>query len=255
MDERTRRALRQHVETDALLGADAVPFRPPSPEESAAEPAGAPASGSVAPAALLGDAAGASPLASVESLAALERDHVRGCRACRLCEGRRQTVFGEGSPGADLVFVGEGPGQSEDEQGRPFVGRAGELLDRMIAAMGLERGDVYIANLVKCRPPENRTPSPDEVETCIGYLKRQLELIAPRVIVTLGGPAAKYLLDTRTGITKIRGTWHLYRGLEPAGPAIDVMPTFHPAYVLRNYTAETRRKVWSDLQQVIEALG
>ena len=183
------------------------------------------------------------------ALQTMDEQEVRGCTKCALCEGRTQTVFGEGSPDAPIMFIGEGPGQNEDEQGRPFVGRAGDLLTKMINAMGYDRADLYIANIVKCRPPDNRTPTPEEVGECWDYLRRQMEIIRPKAIVTLGGPATKTLLESKTGITRLRGTWHEYAGVNPPIP---VMPTFHPAYVLRNYTADTRGKVWSDLQAVLK---
>jgi DNA polymerase len=143
-----------------------------------------------------------------------------------------------------MMFIGEGPGRDEDLQGRPFVGKAGELLDKMIAAIGFQRSEVYIANVVKCRPPDNRTPTPQESQRCLLYLKRQIELIQPRVIVTLGATPLRELLGVQTGITRIRGQW---QRLEMLG-SIPVMPTFHPAYVLRQYTQEVRRAVWADLQ-------
>ena len=182
-----------------------------------------------------------------QRLAALDDNEVRGCTRCRLCETRTKTVFGEGNPSARIVFIGEGPGENEDLQGRPFVGRAGELLNKQIAAMGFRREDVYIANVVKCRPPGNRQPAPDEAATCIPYLHRQLEIIQPQVIVTLGLSAARYMLDTKLSMTKLRGNWHTWRGIK-------LMPTFHPAYVLRQYTPETRAAVWSDLKQVLAEL-
>lgn len=184
----------------------------------------------------------------------LDQSQVRGCRKCALCQGRTQTVFGEGDPDADLMFVGEGPGATEDETGRPFVGRAGELLTRMIQAMGLDREQVFIANVVKCRPPNNRTPSTQEVDTCTPYLRSQILIIEPRVIVSLGGPAAKWLLNTKQGITRLRGTWHQFP-VHPERNPIDVMPTFHPAFLLRSYTKENRARVWSDLQKVMDKLG
>lgn len=185
----------------------------------------------------------------------LDRQHVQACTRCDLCHSRTQTVFGEGDPGARLMFVGEGPGETEDQTGRPFVGRAGELLDKQILAMGLTRPAVYIANIVKCRPPNNRTPTPVEAQTCWPYLLRQIQVIRPAVIVTLGAPATKTLLGTTAGITSIRGQWHAFDGLLPEGPSIPVMPTFHPAYLLRQYTPENRKKVWSDLQQVMTRLA
>ncbi len=169
------------------------------------------------------------------------REDLGDCTRCKLCHGRTNLVFGVGDPRARLLFVGEGPGADEDAQGEPFVGRAGQKLNEMIRAIGLEREQVYIANVVKCRPPDNRTPEPDEVATCAPFLFRQIEAISPAVIVALGSPAAKTLLGTREGITKIRGQWGAFRG-------IPVMPTFHPAYLLRAYTKENRRKVFEDLK-------
>lgn len=182
-------------------------------------------------------------------LIALDNNEVRGCTRCRLCETRTKTVFGEGDPDAKIFFIGEGPGENEDLKGRPFVGRAGELLDKMIAGMGLKREQVFIANIVKCRPPDNRVPMPDEVATCTPYLERQLEIIRPRVIVTLGLPALKYMMnDAKLTMGRSRGNWREWRGIK-------LMPTFHPAYVLRQYTDETRAAVWSDLKQVLAELG
>ncbi len=148
------------------------------------------------------------------------------CTACRLSEGRTQVVFGDGNPEADVVFVGEAPGQHEDEQGVPFVGRSGQLLDQLLGEIGLERADVYIANVVKCRPPSNRDPRPDEIEACKGYLSEQLKLIDPRVVVTLGNFSSKLLLKTETGITRLRGTAYEWWGRH-------LVPTFHPAAALR----------------------
>ena len=158
-------------------------------------------------------------------------------------------VFGEGHPQARLMFVGEGPGRDEDLQGRPFVGKAGELLDRMIGAIGMKREETYIANVVKCRPPDNRTPTPDEARACLGYLHRQIELIRPAVIVTLGATPLRELVGVPEGITKVRGQW---RRVRVGGREIPVMPTFHPAYVLRQYTQEVRRAVWEDLRAAKE---
>ncbi|HEV8605343.1 MAG TPA: uracil-DNA glycosylase [Tepidisphaeraceae bacterium] len=181
-------------------------------------------------------------------LAELEEQQVRICTKCRLSQTRTQTVFGEGDVDASIFFIGEGPGETEDQTGRPFVGRAGKLLDQMITAMGLKREQVYIANIVKCRPPANRTPAPDEVETCSPYLVRQLEIIRPRTIVTLGLPASKYMLSSNSTMGRLRGQWHQWRGIQ-------LMPTFHPAFLLRSYTVENRQAVWSDLQKVMEAVG
>jgi uracil-DNA glycosylase family 4 len=178
----------------------------------------------------------------------LDQTQVRGCVKCRLCETRTNTVFGEGDADAKIFFIGEGPGETEDLQGRPFVGRAGELLNKMIAGMGLERGQVFIANIVKCRPPNNRVPAPDEVATCTPYLVRQLEIVRPKVIVTLGLPSTQYMLQTKLSMGKMRGQWQNWHGVK-------LMPTYHPAYVLRNPTVETRAAVWSDLKMVLTELG
>lgn len=183
---------------------------------------------------------------------------VRDCSRCGLCESRTQTVFGSGSAKAALMFIGEGPGREEDIQGLPFVGRSGELLDRQIGAIGeyagwpgFTRDDVYIANVVKCRPPDNRTPMPDEAAACWSYLARQIAIVQPQVIITLGGPAAKRLLNTETGITRLRGIWH---AITLGDREIPVMPTFHPAYVLRSYTRDNRMNVWNDLKAVVDKL-
>jgi uracil-DNA glycosylase len=161
------------------------------------------------------------------------------CRACRLCEQRRQAVLGVGDTGSDWLFVGEGPGAEEDERGEPFVGHAGKLLDNMLAAIGLKRGtDVYIANAVKCRPPGNRTPEPRETAACLPFLERQIALIAPRLIVALGRPAAQTLLGTEVKIAAARGRPFEYRG-------IPLIVTYHPAYLLR--TLPDKAKAWEDL--------
>ncbi|MEM8874476.1 MAG: uracil-DNA glycosylase [Planctomycetota bacterium] len=184
----------------------------------------------------------------VKQLTVLDQTHVTGCTKCVLHETRTQTVFGEGAPDARLMFIGEGPGQNEDETGRPFVGRAGQLLDKMIDAMGLSRESVFIANVVKCRPPNNRQPTADETAACTPYLLEQVQLVRPEVIVTLGLPASRYMLNSSLSMGKLRGRWHTWRGIQ-------LMPTYHPAYVLRSYNEKTRRTVWGDLQMVMEALG
>ena len=178
----------------------------------------------------------------------LDVTEVKGCTRCRLHEGRTQTVFGEGDANAAIFFIGEGPGENEDLTGRPFVGKAGQLLDKMIAGMGLSRQQVYIANIVKCRPPGNRTPALDEVETCTPYLLQQLEIVQPKVIVTLGRPAAQYMLNTKLPMGQLRGRWQSWQGIK-------LMPTFHPSYVLRTYTEEVRAAVWSYLKMVLAELG
>ncbi len=172
---------------------------------------------------------------------------VASCTKCGLHAGRTQTVFARGTGSSRLCFVGEGPGADEDQQGFPFVGAAGQLLDRMIAAMGLERDEVYVCNIVKCRPPGNRKPEPGEMAACAPYLAEQIELVDPEVIVALGGTAVEGLFGPSVGITKLRGRFKLYQG------RIAVMPTFHPAYLLRNPAA--KKEVWSDLQQVLRQMG
>jgi DNA polymerase len=187
-------------------------------------------------------------IAAAASLVDLQRA-IAGCLACALGPGRMKFVFGEGAPDARLMFVGEGPGRDEDLQGRPFVGKAGELLDKMIGALGLAREQVYIANVVKCRPPDNRTPTPDEARTCLGYLRRQIELVRPAVIVTLGATPLRELVGVSEGITRVRGQW---QRVKVGDREIPVMPTFHPAYVLRQYTQDVRRAVWEDLKAAKE---
>lgn len=174
------------------------------------------------------------------------REDIGDCRRCRLYQGRTNLVFGEGTPKARLVFVGEGPGREEDLEGRPFVGEAGRLLTKIIKAMGLTRESVYICNVVKCRPPNNRDPEVDEIESCLPFLKRQLSLIQPDVICTLGRVAAQSLLGKEFRITRERGKWHSFID-------IPLMPTYHPAYLLRNPTA--KREVWEDIQEIMRHLG
>ena len=293
-ESRRRRVLKQHVKTDQLLGVEAVPLgevaEPVVPQAAETAPISAPAKaiappvkaqmppvateptvnlfGTAPPPAFVpraevnDDALPPLPVyaksydsaTKLHLMHSMDVDEVRACRKCVLCEGRTQTVFGEGDPDAKLLFIGEGPGENEDLQGRPFIGKAGQKLDEMIKAMGLDRRQVYIANVVKCRPPGNRAPAPAEVLSCWDFLKRQIETIQPRVIVTLGGPATKQILQTDRGITAIRGIWHSFNALKPAGPAVPVMPTFHPAYLLRAYTPENRKKVWSDLQKAMKML-
>jgi uracil-DNA glycosylase len=174
------------------------------------------------------------------------REDLGECTRCKLHSTRHTIVFGDGNPKAQLVFVGEGPGADEDAQGLPFVGRAGKLLTQMIEAMGLQRKDVYICNVVKCRPPGNRQPEEDEVSTCSPFLFRQIDVIAPKVIVCLGAVAAKTLLQTNRGISQFRGEWLEFRGRK-------LLATYHPAYLLRNPPAKS--EVWKDLQKVMAVLG
>jgi DNA polymerase len=178
------------------------------------------------------------------------RADIGDCRRCRLCEQRKNIVFGVGNEKAKLVFVGEGPGADEDEQGIPFVGRAGQLLTQMIdntaakEGIPVKRGDVYICNVVKCRPPENRTPQPDEMEICGQYLYRQLMAIQPKAICALGATAMRALLNTKLGITKMRGEWQKWNG-------IPLMISYHPSYLLRQYNQQAKREAWEDLKKVL----
>ncbi len=174
------------------------------------------------------------------------REEIGDCRRCKLWPGRTHLVFGVGNPKAELMFVGEGPGRDEDLQGEPFVGRAGQLLTDIITkGMGLRREDVYIANVIKCRPPENRNPEPDEVEACEPFLKKQVELIRPEIIIALGKFAVQTLLRSKVPITRLRGIWHDYHGIK-------LMPTFHPAYLLRN--PGDKKLVWEDIKKVLKEI-
>jgi DNA polymerase len=190
------------------------------------------------------------PLAPAgDSIAAILAD-IGDCKRCRLCEARTKIVFGSGNDQSPLVFVGEGPGADEDASGLPFVGRAGQLLTQMIEGtaskegIALRRGQVYICNVVKCRPPENRTPLPDEMEICGQFLFRQLTVIRPKAICALGSTAAKALLGAKDGVMKLRGSWHKWRD-------IPVMVTYHPSYLLRPYNQNAKREAWEDLKKVL----
>ena len=231
----------------------------PAPSRERARPAAR-----VATLSLLGDDSGLPPPCqreltpdeAREELTRFDTEFVRNCTKCPLHETRTQTVFGAGHPRPELVFVGEGPGADEDREGIPFIGRAGQLLTRMIAAMTLTRDQVYIGNIVKCRPPGNRTPNEDEMRSCAPYLWRQLAILRPRVIVALGRPATQTLLATKLPIGRLRGEFHKFPPPELAHlglPACSLMPTFHPAYLLRS--PGEKAKAWEDLQQVMGFLG
>ena len=247
------RELRRHVrwgqargETHApLADPAALVFEKPAPASAPAAPPVAALPAPAAPAEPTVVAPAAAPVSGADGLWQL-RTEIGDCRRCKLCEGRTNLVFGVGNPRAELVFVGEGPGADEDLQGEPFVGKAGQLLTRMIEAMGYRRDEVYICNVVKCRPPGNRNPEPDEIAACEPFLQRQLDAIGPKVIVALGKFAAQTLLREATPITRLRGGWREYRG-------VPLMPTFHPAYLLRS-PAE-KAKAWADLQLVMTRLG
>jgi uracil-DNA glycosylase family 4 len=190
------------------------------------------------------------PVKDLDAIAA----EVRRCRKCELLSQRTNAVPGEGNPRTRILFVGEAPGADEDAQGRPFVGRAGQLLDKIIEACGLKRQDVFIGNILKCRPPENRDPRPDEIIHCLPYLQRQIEVLNPEIIVALGAHAARTLLNTNRPIGQLRGEVHEYcPGL--GRPPIKLMATYHTAYLLRNYTPDNRRRVWEDMKKVLAELG
>jgi DNA polymerase len=230
------RQLKEHVLWLERGGVAAVPLRQSTADSRP----------STVPDRAAGVAAGAARRA-MSGAAALQvvRDELGDCQRCKLAPKRTNIVFGVGSPDAPLVFVGEAPGADEDRTGEPFVGAAGQLLTKMIEAMGLGRQDVYICNILKCRPPGNRNPEPDEIAACEPFLKQQLAAIRPRMIVTLGKFAAQCLLRSDAPISRLRGGWKSYEG-------IPLMPTYHPAFLLR--TPSAKREVWSDLQQVMAEL-
>ena len=230
-------AVRQQLQADQLYGLRSVPIDGPSVER-------------------LVQALHAGPATQkAKRLEQLDTHHVKNCTRCGLSETRTKTVFGQGDPDARLVFVGEAPGFDEDKQGVAFVGRAGQLLSKMIAAMGLSRDQVFICNVLKCRPPDNRDPLADEILACSPYLFEQLRIISPEIIVTLGAPASKTLLSTAQSIGKLRGRFHDFyiSGTPGDGPTIPLMPTYHPAYLLRN--PGEKRKTWEDLQLAMKRLN
>jgi DNA polymerase len=232
-------------------GLEGIPFEPPAPQPAAAAQSTVDAPTSLTRQAKTG-AAGPElfsvypGLEKTQTLEAL-REFIGDCTRCKLAPGRTNLVFGVGNPQAELMFVGEGPGADEDERGEPFVGRAGQLLTDIIErGMRMRRQDVYICNVVKCRPPGNRNPEIDEVAACEPFLMRQIDLVQPKIIVGLGTFAVQSLLKLKTPISKLRGKWHDLRGIR-------MMPTFHPAYLLRN--PADKRLVWADIQEVMKALG
>jgi DNA polymerase len=239
-------SLRAYLEIQAQSGATGVPRgTPPAPRKREPSPQ---SEAFAAPAVPTPKSSLPKPVRSLDVLA----QEVSSCTKCSLHQTRTNTVFFRGNPSARLCFVGEAPGEDEDKQGKPFVGRAGQLLDKMIVAMGLDPDrDVYVCNILKCRPPGNRRPTPEETETCIPYLHDQLANVKPQVMVALGNTAASALLGTKLGITKLRGEWKLYKGTTL------VMPTYHPSYLLRPTAtqAQAKREAWEDLQKVIKQLG
>ncbi|MCC5823686.1 MAG: uracil-DNA glycosylase [Phycisphaerales bacterium] len=301
MPDRARFLLAQHAETTRLLGVDFLPIgRAPSASMVAVEPEPAPGpephprvepvqkpAVRAAPAAEIEPKPPTAPIASVRAchehleepqakLDAVRERYIADAPHQHFVTAHTNIVFGEGDPRARLMFVGEAPGETEDQTGRPFVGRAGQLLEKMINAMGLKREEVYICNVLKTRPPNNATPTSEEARLCAPYLVEQIRIVAPEAIVTLGLPATHLLLETREPMRSARGRWWTFPPTPPAPPGADggfsgigaagsiwdadlpeipVMPTYHPAYLLRSYTEENRRKVWSDLRLVMDRLG
>ncbi len=246
------RALRAHLDWQTSTGSTGLERATREPDRAgrdatafslANQPSGAPVLAAIAIEQSNAEAPGESGKRSLEVL----MEAVRSCTRCGLSQHRKQTVFARGTGRSGVCFVGEGPGAEEDARGLPFVGAAGQLLDKMIAAMGLSRDDVYVCNVVKCRPPDNRKPEAEEMAACMPYLEEQLELISPKVIVALGATAVQGLLGTLEGITRLRGNWKTFRGRIP------LMPTFHPAYLLR--TPAAKREAWEDLQEVLRQVG
>ena len=225
-----RKAAEQHIEMDAFFAGFSVTAEPANQQQS--------------------------QQTENDCIAALSQlsEEVCRCGACELGKLRTNAVPGAGNPNARIVFVGEAPGAEEDAQGLPFVGRAGKLLDDIIKAMGLSREDVFICNTLKCRPPDNRDPRPEEIISCLPFLRRQLEMINPEIIVALGAHAAKTLLETNEAIGKLRGKFHEYYPASEAEP-IKLMATYHPSYLLRNYSPDNRRKVWEDMKKVMSEMG
>jgi uracil-DNA glycosylase family 4 len=244
-------SLRYYIETLQESGVSGLPQaaagkRVDAEKRETEKPEDVPLTSSSSMIAQTGDLFVSPQVQTVQTLEEL-RAEIGDCRRCKLCQGRTQIVFGVGNPQAELVFVGEGPGRDEDLQGEPFVGRAGRLLTEIITkGMKMRREDVYICNVVKCRPPENRNPEPDEIAACEPFLIRQLELIKPQWIVALGAFAAQTLLKTKTPISRLRGNWYTYKGIK-------LMPTLHPAYLLRN--PADKRLVWQDIQAVLREMG
>jgi DNA polymerase len=234
--------LRTHLAARQLSGLAGVPRKPSARRAAALAPAPAAAAAPPPPAVSDDDSSGRPRGAGGLKLV---RDELGECQRCKLAPLRTKLVFGVGNPDAHLVFVGEAPGADEDAQGEPFVGKAGQLLTKMIEAMGYRREDVYICNILKCRPPGNRNPEPDEIEKCEPFLKAQLAAIRPRMIVTLGKFAAQCLLRDDTPISRLRGTFRSYEGIQ-------LMPTFHPAYLLRD--PSKKKEAWEDLKKVNAAL-
>jgi uracil-DNA glycosylase family 4 len=235
-DVKINKVVRQHLEMEQFFSGFAVKGKSQGPQEQKEQKQG-------------------DTMAVTEKTKELEKiaEQARQCRLCDLGSLRTNAVPGEGSSNARIMFIGEAPGAEEDAQGRPFVGRAGQLLDKIIIACGLKRSEVYIGNILKCRPPENRDPRAEEVISCLPYLQRQIEIIEPEIIVALGAHAARTLLDTTKSIGQLRGHFEEYYAGIGRAP-IKLMATYHPAYLLRNYSQENRKRVWEDMKKVLAEL-
>jgi uracil-DNA glycosylase len=258
--ETLNRLVKQHAETSRLLGVDFVPAyrstRGTALPSAAANPGpSVPAPAPRAPEPVIARAGRRDAAESTRCLDELRARYERDAPHRQFVTAHTNIVFGEGDSCARLMFIGEAPGAEEDRTGRPFVGRAGQLLEKMITAMGLSRSQVYIANVLKTRPPDNATPTTEEIRLCAPYLFEQIGIIGPEVIVALGLPATRALLDTAESMSRLRGRWASFRLPAPFQGEVPVMPTYHPAFLLRSYTPENRAKVWSDLQQVMGRLG
>jgi len=256
---RARRLVIQHAESARLLGVGFVPVRVEAPAKPASDPPNEiravappvePAPTAAAPAREGGPRDRAEAQRRLDEL---RERYERDAPHSRFVTDHTNIVFGEGDPCARLMFIGEAPGAEEDRTGRPFVGKAGQLLDKMIAAMRMRREDVYICNVLKTRPPGNATPTAEEARICAPYLFEQIDIVEPEVIVTLGLPASRLILEREDTMGNMRGRWHEF--VRPGKAPIPVMPTYHPAYLLRSYTEENRKKVWSDLRLVMDRLG
>jgi len=248
-----RQALLDRLEADRRLGNSSLPIKPSETKTKKEVTLSLSSPQTLAPPPPLSEP---ELRARAQALKVIDDGEVKGCQRCGLHSTRNHTVFGVGSPQSRILFVGEAPGHDEDMSGEPFVGRAGQLLTDMIEkGMGLKRSDVYICNVLKCRPPNNRTPASDEILACKGYLWRQIEIIRPQVIIALGAPAAQTLLGTTETIGRLRSRWHDFypSGSATIGEAIPVMPTYHPAYLLRS--PDEKKKSWADLKMVMARLG
>ncbi|MBN2211260.1 MAG: uracil-DNA glycosylase [Sedimentisphaerales bacterium] len=239
-------SLRGQLESELLLGGRWLPMEPPDVRQGCAEQS--------AQTPTVEDQEERMTKTKKAKLLAELAEELKTCHQCPNLKTRLNVVPGEGNPDARIMYIGEAPGQTEDEQGRPFVGRAGQLLTNIIEAMGLKRQDVFIGNILKCRPPGNRDPLATEIAACIPYLHRQIEIIQPEIIVALGAYAARTLLDVQTPIGQLRGKIHEYLPGPMVGP-IKLVATYHPAFLLRAYTPDNRRRVWQDMQRVLEELN